>query len=232
MKNAFKQTLGSWSFSRYNDYVKCPLRAKLKHIDKMKEPPSLPMQRGAAIATASEHYLKKKTNRLATELASFSEEYKWLRKQPTLFVEEMWGFDAAWNPVAWNDWNNCKLRVKVDIGWQTDDGGVHIRDGKTGKFREEKNVEYVEQLELYTAAAISQFPTATYITTELWYTDQGMSYPEKEPMETTPEKATGLQKEWDKRVKKMLADTTFKPKPSSECRWCSFSSSKGGPCKY
>ena len=30
--------LTSWSFSRYSDYKTCPLKAKLKHIDKIQEP--------------------------------------------------------------------------------------------------------------------------------------------------------------------------------------------------
>jgi hypothetical protein len=189
------------------------------------------MERGAAIANASERYLKKLDKQLVQELQTFKDEYKWLRDQKTLFVEEQWGLNDKWEPVAWNDWTNCWSRVKIDIGWQTDDGGVHIRDGKTGKFRPEKNAEYLMQLDLYSAAAVSYFPNATYVEVALWYTDQDTQFPEQ-PLEISADEARGKQKEWDKRVKKMLAEKRFDPTPSSACQWCAFSKSRGGPCKY
>lgn len=71
----------SWSFSRYSDYKQCPLKAKLKHVDKLKEPPNEAMARGAAIHNIAEKYIKGEGRTLPAELKQFGAEFKMLRKQ-------------------------------------------------------------------------------------------------------------------------------------------------------
>lgn len=223
----------SWSFTRFSDWNRCPAFAKYKHLDKLPEPKSPAMQRGADIAKASEDYLLKRTNRLAKELSTFKDHYKFYRSQKSLVAEENWGFDAQWNPVPWDDWNNCVLRVKIDIGYQfVEDNSFNIRDGKSGKFNEYKNAEYELQLNLYAAAGIARYPDSKEITTQLLYTDLGITYPAEEPQVYTAKQAKAAQKEWDKRVKPMFAARTFPPRPGKYCQWCPFSAAKGGPCVY
>lgn len=72
--------LTSWSFSRYSDYKQCPLKCKLKHIDKISEPPNPAMARGAAIHNLAEDYIKGKVPKLAPELVLFKDEFSRLRK--------------------------------------------------------------------------------------------------------------------------------------------------------
>lgn len=48
----------SWSNSRWNDYALCPLRAHLKHIQKLPEPKSIYMDRGIQIARIEEAFFK------------------------------------------------------------------------------------------------------------------------------------------------------------------------------
>lgn len=231
-KAAPKQ-IKSWSFTRFNDWNRCPAFAKYKHLDKLPEPKSEAMLRGQKIAQASEDYLLKRTNRLAKELQSFKDHYKFYRAQPSLVAEENWGFDVNWNPVAWDDWNRCVLRVKIDIGYQfLDDNSFNIRDGKSGKFNEYKNEEYKLQLDLYAAAGIARYPTSKEVTAQLLYTDLGITYPDEEPIVYTAKQAQAAQKQWDKRVKPMFADRTFAPRPGKYCQWCPFSKSKGGPCQF
>lgn len=229
-------TLTSWSFTRYNDWRTCPLFAKLKHIDKLPTPKHPAMERGAMIAKASEDYLKKKTNKLIPELQSFREEYKFYRKQRNLIVEDNWGFDVKWNPVPWNDWERCTLRVKIDVGYvDVADNELHIRDGKSGKFRENKNEEYMLQLELYTAAGVAMYPHVKHIIPRLNYTDLGITYPDGERVPDivyTNDQAKALQKTWDKRVKPYFAEKRFAPRPGAGCQWCPFAKKAGGPCKY
>ena len=71
--------LTSWSFSRYSDYKQCPLKAKLKHLDKISEPPNEAMARGAAIHTLAEKYIKGEGRSLPPELKLFKDEFKKLR---------------------------------------------------------------------------------------------------------------------------------------------------------
>lgn len=232
-KAATAKTIKSWSFTRYNDWNRCPLYAKLKHLDKIPEPKSPAMLRGAQIAQASEDYLLKRTNRLAKELGTFREHYKFYRAQPSLVAEENWGFDANWNPVPWDDWTNCVLRVKVDIGYQwLDDNSFNVRDGKTGKYNDYKNEEYKLQLDLYAAASIARYPESKTVTAQLLYTDLGVMYPPEDPIVYTAKEARAAQKQWDKRVKPMFADRTFAPRPGKYCTWCPFSKAKGGHCKF
>ena len=227
------KTIKSWSFTRYSDWNRCPAFAKYKHLDKLPEPKSDAMLRGQKIAQASEDYLLKRTNRLAKELATFKDHYKFFRAQPSLVAEENWGFDAQWNPVPWDDWNNCVLRVKIDIGYQwLEDNSFNVRDGKSGKFNEYKNAEYELQLDLYAAASIARYPDSKLVTSQLLYTDLGITYPDEEPTVYTAKEAKAAQKAWDKRVKPMFADKTFAPRPGKYCSWCPFSKSKGGPCKF
>ena len=67
--------LTSWSFSRYQDYKSCPAKAKYKHIDKLKEPPSPAMERGAAIHNLCEQYVRGTLAKLPPELKLFKDEF-------------------------------------------------------------------------------------------------------------------------------------------------------------
>ena len=48
----------AWSISRLNTYTQCPFKFKLTAIDRIKEPQSPAMARGAAIHKEAENYLK------------------------------------------------------------------------------------------------------------------------------------------------------------------------------
>ena len=228
--SANKGPITAWSFSRWKDYDKCPFYCKMKHVNKMKEPSSPAMERGADIAQKSEDYFAGRISRIPAELSSLADDFRALKKQKTKFFEQMWGFKIDWTPTPWNDWNNCWLRAKIDVGYHDGDI-VHIRDGKSGKFREQQSQDYMLQLSLYAATAAAQFPVAKSFTTQLLYTDLGIRYP-NQPVVYTRKEAELLQKDWTKRTKKMLNDKTFKPTPGDACRWCAFAKSKGGPCKY
>jgi hypothetical protein len=224
----------SWSNSRWNDYARCPAYAHYKHIMKLPEPKSEAMARGAEIAEIEEGFFAGKVRLPALKKVvhpNVITDLQAAKKQPTMFFEQNWGFDATWNEVDYFDWTNCKLRVKVDFGWQSPDGVVHLRDNKTGKYNSYDVEKYLQQLDLYRAAAVSRFPNATGFTSQLIYTDLGIRYPQ-EPLPSTVKEAKAAQKVWDKRVKPMFADTRFDPKPNNGCRWCAFSKAKGGPCKF
>lgn len=227
----------SWSFTRYSDWAKCPFMANLKHNMKFKpEEKSEAMLRGGRIAQASEDYLLGRTKKLDKELQTFSEEYKFYKAQPTLFVEQSWGFSRSWEPVSSTDWNNCVLRVKIDVGYlDLDDLECHLRDGKTGKFREYDVHNYMLQLDLYTAGAVVMYPKMKTFIPRLNYTDLGITYPdgvEVPDVVYTAKEALAKQKEWDKRVKPMMNDTRYPKRPGKHCSWCTYSAAKGGPCNF
>jgi RecB family exonuclease len=228
----------SWSFSRYSDWRKCPARAKYKHLDKLPEPESAAMNRGSEIHTLAEHFVQGKKARLPGELKPLETEFKRLKaiykkKVFPMVVEDQWAFTIAWEETRWNDWDKCWVRIKLDLAHHEDASTVVVTDWKTGKFRDDQAPEYLEQLELYALSALLKFPHADSILPRLGYIDQGFLYPDEDsPLIYTRAQEPKLKKAWDKRVKPMMADRKFAPKPSNACRWCAFSSAKGGPCKY
>lgn len=228
----------AWSFSRYSDYKQCPLKCKLKHVDKIKEPPNKAMERGSLIHTLAEKYLKGELSKLPPELKLFEAEFKKLRAQfkksiNGMVVEDNWSFTKSWDETSWNDWVGCWVRIKLDCAHHEDEETLIVTDWKTGKFRVESHSEYVEQLELYSLAALLLHPHLQQVKPRLVYLDQGEIYPAKgEELVFTRADIPKLKKLWEKRVKAMMSDTTFAPRPNDKCHWCFFSANKNGPCKY
>lgn len=212
----------SWSYSRFSVYDKCPAKAKYKFIDKLPEPPAPAMERGNVIHKLAEEYTKGNIKKLPTELKLFKDEFAELKKSKPM-VEESWAFTKTWAKTVWNDWAGCVLRIKVDAAC-IDGTDLHIIDHKTGKKRE----GYEEQLSLYAVGGGLMFPRIKRIFTHLWFLDSGDTVEKEYDAKNVP----NLQADWDKKVKPMMSDTRFSPKPSHECRWCPYSKSKGGPCKF
>lgn len=238
----------SWSFSRYSTYRQCPLKAKLQYIDKIKEPPNPAnpaMARGVEIHDKAEAYIKGK-GRLPAELKAFKDEFMRLRKQykksiSGMVVEDTWAFTSKWEETQWNDWIGCWVRIKLDCAHHADEQTLIISDWKTGKFRPEKNEEYVEQLELYALAALILHDHIEVVKPRLVYLDAEIIYPEEgskdeELLTFTRKDIPELKKKWEKRVKPMLKDKSFAPRPNNLCHWCFFRKSNkangGGQCKY
>jgi CRISPR/Cas system-associated exonuclease Cas4 (RecB family) len=242
---AFKQTkFTSWSYSRYADYKLCPLKAKLAHLDKIREPKNDAMQRGADLHDKIRDFIRGTLAKLPADLTVVKAElsrFKKLFKKKLLgaIVEEDWAFTKDWTQTQWNDWNGCVLRVKLDAAEWLDDGeAMVVTDWKSGKFREEMNEDYVEQLELYALAALVLYPQLQEVRPRLFYVDLAMTYPpESKPLVFTRKDVDRLKKLWAKRTKPMLSDTRFAPRPNDKCRWCFYGQSgkiKGGPglCKF
>lgn len=229
----------SWSFSRWMDYRSCPAKFKYKHLDKLPEPGSPAMERGSAIHKLAEDYTKGVLKKLPKELALFKDQFADLKKQKVKMVEESWAFTKDWTITRWNDWDNCWLRVKLDVAYHNIEYNALVPiDHKTGKFREEKNDEYVLQLDLYGVASMVQVPTVDVVSPRLWYLDEGRVYPDPEKpdeaeIEFFPKQVKEMKKTWEDRVKPMFMDRTFKPTPSERgCRYCHYRKSNGGPCKF
>lgn len=255
LKAVIKQ-FTSWSFSRYNDYKKCPFFAKCKHLDKIKEPPNTAMERGARIGKLGEDYIKGTISRLPAELKLFESDFKAMRKQYAtakknmaklgagvpvdMCVEDNWAFTREWTETQWDDWVGCWVRIKLDVGRFIADDLYELTDWKTGKFRPEKNAEYMEQIELYSLAVLLTYydrPNLR-VRARLGYLDSGDIYPRPgEEVEYAQADVKKLKKLWEQRTKKMFADKVFRPTPGNQCRWCFYGQSgkaKGGPgkCKF
>lgn len=236
----------SWSFSRYSTYQLCPLKAKLQFIDKIKEPGNEAMQRGAEIHDQCEAYIKGTLPRLPAECRPFKKEFQALRKQYKkaingMVVEDTWAFTNKWDETAWNDWVGCWVRIKLDCAHHEDEETLIVSDWKTGKFRPEKNEEYVEQLELYALAALLLHEHIEVVKPRLVYLDAEVIYPEpgsddEAQLTFVRDDIDRLTRLWVQRTKPMLTDKKFAPRPNFLCQWCFFrkanAANGGGQCKF
>ena len=213
--------IAQWSYSRLSDWEQCPLKAKLKHVDKLREPGSAAMDRGSLIHTLAEKYTKKEIKIIPPEIAAFQQEFDELKKNDPV-CESEWGFTKEWKPTGYFG-ADVWLRVKTDVFCVKKNTG-RIIDHKTGQEKEAHD----QQLSLYGASLLIQQPKIDVVSTELWYLDQGT----KRSLEFTRDQLPEMIEHWNDRVRPMLTDKSFVATPNRLCNWCHFRKSNGGPCKF
>lgn len=219
----------AWSFSRFNDYRKCPKYAFFKHVRRLQEPGSPALDRGSDIHEKAQVFAQKAA-RVACpeELQTFEQEFRVLQKnKATLAVEQQWCFDSKWQQADWFG-KDAWCRIVVDACFvRKEDNVLVVIDHKTGKI----NDAHLEQLSLYALGGLLRNPDVDGVEVQLWYLDHGVQKPDQPKIYTHAE-LPALRKEWEQRVRPMLSDGTFREKPGKACTWCHYSKGKGGPCKY
>lgn len=234
----------AWSYSRLRDYEQCPLRAKLKYIDKLPEPESPAMVRGKEIHSLAEGYIKGTIRRIPKELKNFEALFKELRKALAkdsypVYVENQFAVNSEWESTGWFD-RDCWLRLVTDVTYiqmvlnqDTTLYAPHawVIDWKTGKNDDRMRDSYEEQLELFALGTFIRFPNVHVVHPALHYLDDGSTYvPEVGRYERN--QLEKLQKKWFKKAKPMMNDRKFAPKANNGCRWCPYRKENDGPCKF
>ena len=221
----------AWSFSRWQRYEGCPAAAKYAFIDKLPEPKGEALTRGTELHLLCEHYLRGIKKTVPKELKLIEPQLKDLRKRGAL-AEAEFAFNRQWLPVSWfakDAWVRIKADVTLPPVVDAKVPSVEIHDFKSGKVKEGAS-EYMLQLELYALAGLLTYETAKEARTSLLFIDHGKVIPHTDTF--TPKDIKVLKKAWETRTKRMLNDTQFKPTPGNACRWCHFSKTKGGPCRF
>lgn len=217
----------AWSFSRLSGYEKCPLQAVLD-LNKIKtEAPGPALIKGSEIHEHLSRYLQKFESRLRGEVIHKSigvllRSLRKLKKGTSLRVEQQWAFKKNWMITEWfasDAW--CRMVVDVAVAFKD---SVRVVDFKTGKIY----ASHDDQLGLYALGSFMKFPEVNTVTVELWYTDIGAT----SIKEYDRSSVQTLQKYWEGRAKPMLKDRKFAPRPGGYCRWCLYSTAKGGPCRF
>jgi hypothetical protein len=214
----------AWSFSRWKDYCKCPFLAKCKHIDKLHEPANAAMERGTAIHTEAENYLKNNIKTVPKSLKTFGAEMRMLRKLGAV-SEALWAFSSKWKLVEWyarDAW--CRIKTDAYAVVPKSDEALVV-DFKTGKPRD----DHKDQLSLYAVGGFLVLPPEVEsIDASMWYVDQGV-----ETKETfLRENLLDMRKDWERKVAPMLNDRRFAARPGSHCSYCHQRKSNGGPCQF
>lgn len=215
----------AWSWSRFETFELCPYQFKLKFIDKLASPGSPAMARGNEIHKQTAAYILGQTDTIpeAVKLPFHRKLLEECRAADDKVVEQQWGFTRQWEPTGWFG-NDTWLRTIVDYGVVYEDMEVEVLDWKSGKAYGHN----AEQVELFGLAVLCHFKPATKVTTRLVYFDAGT---EQVDVVEAKDKNKLIAK-WTAKVQPMFDEVNFLPRPNDRCRFCDFSRSKGGPCRF
>jgi hypothetical protein len=213
---------GAWGFSKLDKYRECPAKFYYEFIKKMPSKGSPAMERGQKMHENIESYLNGWVTELMPEVAAWKEALDALR-QKDFKAEQALGFASDWSKLP--DWFGPKtwLRVKMDASYKEGARGTAI-DFKSGKYR----IPSTEQIELYGIGLHAANPELEEVDTEFWFLDTGEVYKRTYPAA----QLLTLRKKYERYVEPLYKDEVFAPTPSNDCRWCNFSKTKNGPCKY
>lgn len=154
------------SYSRLNDWRKCPYSAKHKYILKSVEfQQSAKMKRGDDVHKALENRVRLNTT-LPPDMAQYEPiAQSVLKANGRKYCEEQLALDETLQPCGYRDWDNCYVRAKIDVLVVNGDTAWNA-DYKTGKPSDDE-----DQLCLSSAMLMNSRPeinrvAASYIWTE------------------------------------------------------------------
>lgn len=223
----------NWSFSSLMNFETCPMRFKLKQIDRLPElprPPDNPMERGNRIHKRLELFVQGEgpMDHEARAIDAFLDALNDLRELYALGIaitEDDWLFNRDWEQC---DKTSPWLWAKLDFCVQDKPRStVIVGDYKSGKSAY-KAVEHVQQLQLYAAVAALMYEWADTIIAELWYVDEG----HVKQLEFTREEALRLVGRFQVRADKIYEEKLWKPNPNvMSCKYCAYGPRNGtGAC--
>jgi hypothetical protein len=213
-----------WGFSKLDTFRACPAKFKYQYIDKVKADTSSPaMERGGKIHESIEAYINGWTPHLHASAEGWKEAFDKLKLEGDFHGEEALGFDKQWNKLP--DWFSKAtwLRVKMD-GYYVKDDVMTVCDWKTGKYRQPSQ----DQIELYAIAGLSIRPAVKKVVAEFWFIDSGDVF----RREYTVDELILLRKKYEEESEQLYVETKWDPAPSVGCRYCPYSKTKSGPCKF
>jgi hypothetical protein len=241
-------TLTSWSFSTYMQYTKCAFSVCLDKVQRVriKEPDNPAFAKGDRAHAIAESFvsgtgkppaLKEKLlitggPPIELDLTPVKELLISLRNAHAS-VELEWAFDRQYNPVGWSDWAKAWVRMKADVCRDdTAPPEVDIVDWKTGKVhvedhRLQRRLYALGGLRLVQIGALAGGSKDVTLTAKHVYIDTGQTATEEFKMKDL----SPLKKEWEARVKQMMADTVYRATPGWHCKYCRFNHKTGGPCR-
>jgi RecB family exonuclease len=225
----------NWSASSLAQFEKCPhaiYLARVLRAPRPEQPADGPLARGTQVHELAERYVRGELEDLPRTLGRFGEQFMALREAcfaGHVKLEEEWGFTRTWEPTEYLG-KDCWALIKCDVVQELDDSSIEIIDYKTGKSWG-KEVPHGQQMQIYAAAGVAQYPAAKLIKTTLWYLDEGKARSKV----YTPDQVLALRARLDARADRLTGAIAFPHKPNrSNCRYCDFGPNNGGTnaCPY
>lgn len=226
--------INNWSFSKLLSYEGCPMRVKLKYIDRIPEPErdpnNDPLLRGSNIHDNLERFIKGEGTLDGNQAKALDNFVPMLEHLQELYAigkahaEDDWLYDDEWQPCSKQGY---WLWVKLDYFVKDEELKLLVvGDWKSGKSGY-KTIEHIQQTQLYAATAALRYPWADEIVTEIPYVDEGKL------MQHTysRDQALSFISRFENRAQRMLNDTMFRPNPNKvTCKWCPYSPRGNGAC--
>lgn len=245
----------SWSLSAIGTFEKCQFRAKLRYVDRVPEKRGEAADRGIDFHKDIENFLKGASQSLPSPLDYYQGWFDEVKKYE-IYPEYVIKLDENWQPAEENYWYKGVLdllvvqraaehllREPVREGCDNPEAEgraeevvqkvppakeLIIYDWKTGRIYPEHD----DQKSLYSRAAFAKFPSVLSVRAIHVYVDL------RQIREKTfhRDEMHQLRTEWDGRAGKFLQALKdpegMIPNPGFHCRWCPFSATKGGPCRF
>ncbi len=211
-----------WGFTKLDVFRTCHAKFKYQFIDKLPQKSSAALERGGEIHEAIESYLNGWASTLPEEVEAWKDALDLIKKED-YHGEKAIGIARDWRILP--DWfhKDTWLRVKMDTYYRSKQR-LHVIDYKSGKYR----IPSTDQVELYAIAGVSIYPDIDEVEAEFWFIDTGDVYKKLYQRQELIE----LRKKYENESDAMYVEAQWLPQPSSECRWCPYSKTKGGPCRY
>lgn len=212
------------SYSSISSWEQCPRFYKYVYVEGLKSQSGPAAARGSRLHLALEKFLK---GQLPEEKLPI--DFWRIRKQLTEWKkikaksEQEWNVTRSWK-ICKNEDPNIFIKAIVDVHYLVAKS-LYITDLKTGSIYD----EHRDQLQIYALLGLLKYPKVEDVYVSGLYADQGRS-----DMEATYKRSIlpHLKHHWKERGEAVLNDTVYEAKPSIDnCRYCSFSQFRGGPCK-
>jgi hypothetical protein len=206
------------SLSKLKCFEQCPLKYKLRYVDGIQDPSGPAAQRGILMHAVFENHLRGEDVVWPANLKHYEGFSENLKKSGAL-PEKVLTLDKDWKPVEEEVWYKAILDVlliKEPEAW--------IYDWKSGKEYD----DHYDQKEIYSVAVFCSFPEVSTVRAIHVYLDHGRNTERVYDRSQMP----AMRDRWALRFKKLEDTTEFHPNPNFGCRYCGFSKSKGGPCRF
>lgn len=217
-----------WSLSALGTYEQCAAKYKFRYIDGIESKFSSPAaERGIELHGAIEAFLTGKSAELPHEINFYTQYLTNLKERYKIFPEHVICLTREWTPTtadAEDRWYKGILDLKAVGRDETAPTEAAVIDWKTGKIYDEHD----DQKSIYSLAVFAEEPSVLRVRAIHVYLDLGKSREKTYDRSQMHE----LRAAWDSRVLKLEKEERWITNPSFKCRYCPYSTAKGGPCKF
>lgn len=217
------------SWSRLSDYHQCPLKFRLKYLDKNQkfkedESQSPHLVRGSNVHKALENYVVQATSNGELEVTvsslpeveqakPFADRY--IKNYEQVIPETQIAINKDWQRVEWFA-SDAYYRAIFDV-IAIRPADVTIIDWKTGKMRDyDGGPSGMGQLHLSAGIALHLWPEVPEVNTVYAYVDHRKTLPKK----FLRDDAQKIREHFDHMYDVVNSDESFKPKVNEFCKWC------------